>query len=65
MRSLVQREQAKATELAARTVTYLQWRVEQILAAEHGAGAVKMPSRATFYRLFDQVKLKPHSDTST
>jgi putative transposase len=54
----------EATDRSTRTVTYLQWRVEQILAAEHGAGAVKMPSRATFYRLFDQVKTGRHTTGS-
>ncbi len=51
----------EATDRSTRTVTYLQWRVEQILAAEHGDGVVEMPSRATFYRLFDQVKAGRHT----
>jgi hypothetical protein len=54
----------EATDRSTRTVAYLQWRVEQILTAQHGAGVVEMPSRATFYRLFDQVKAGRHTTGS-
>ena len=54
----------EATDRSTRTVAYLQWRVEQVLAARHGAGVVQMPSRATFYRLFDQVKAGRHTTGS-
>ncbi|WP_238013780.1 Mu transposase C-terminal domain-containing protein [Dactylosporangium sp. AC04546] len=51
----------EATDRSTRTVAYLQWRVEQILTAQHGAGVVAMPSRATFYRLFEKVKAGRHT----
>ncbi len=54
----------EATDRSTRTVAYLQWRVEQILAGQHGAGAVEMPSRATFYRLFERVKAGRHTTGS-
>ncbi|MFE6749979.1 Mu transposase C-terminal domain-containing protein [Kitasatospora purpeofusca] len=38
----------------------LRRKVERILAAEHGAGAVRMPSRATFYRLLEAVSTGRH-----
>ncbi|MFJ3214219.1 LexA family protein [Streptomyces flaveolus] len=43
---------------STRTIEYARWRTERILEAEHGLGAVKMPSRATFYRLFDVAPLR-------
>jgi len=54
----------EATDRSTRTVAYLQWRVGQILTAQHGAGVVEMPSRATFYRLFDRVKAGRHTTGS-
>jgi len=54
----------EATDRSTRTVAYLQWRTEQILAAQHGAGVVPMPSRATFYRLFDRVQAGRHTTGS-
>ena len=54
----------EATDRSTRTGAYLQWRVEQILTAQHGAGVVEMPSRATFYRLFDRVKAGRHTTGS-
>ncbi|MFF3910583.1 hypothetical protein ACFYZJ_32625 [Streptomyces sp. NPDC001848] len=38
----------------------LRRRVERLLVAEHGAGAVRMPSRATFYRLLEAVSTGQH-----
>jgi hypothetical protein len=46
------------------TAGYFYWRVQQLLAAEHGAGVVPMPSRATFYRLFDQLSQGRHTTGS-
>jgi hypothetical protein len=54
----------EATDRSTRTVAYLQWRVEQILIAQHGTGTVEMPSRATFYRLFERVKAGWHTTGS-
>jgi len=54
----------EATDRSTRTVAYLQWRVEQILAGQHGAGAVPMPSRASFYRLFERVQAGRHTTGS-
>ncbi|MEV7931256.1 integrase, partial [Kitasatospora sp. NPDC088779] len=45
---------------STRTIEYARWRTERILEAEHGLGAVKMPSRATFYRLFDKLSHGVH-----
>ncbi|MGW4731403.1 Mu transposase C-terminal domain-containing protein [Streptomyces shenzhenensis] len=38
----------------------LRRKVERLLAAEHGTGAVPMPSRATFYRLLEAVSAGQH-----
>ncbi|WP_405693375.1 TnsA-like heteromeric transposase endonuclease subunit [Streptomyces coelicoflavus] len=45
---------------STRTIEYARWRTERILEAEHGLGAVTMPSRATFYRLFDKLSHGVH-----
>ncbi|MET9965058.1 hypothetical protein ABZZ80_03785 [Streptomyces sp. NPDC006356] len=37
------------------SVQVLRRRVERLLVAEHGAGVVRMPSRATFYGLLEAV----------
>ncbi|WP_431985433.1 Mu transposase C-terminal domain-containing protein [Streptomyces qinglanensis] len=42
------------------SVQVLRRQVERLLAAEHGTGAVPMPSRATFYRLLDAVSSGQH-----
>jgi hypothetical protein len=54
----------EATDRSTRTVASVQWRVEQILTSQHGAGTVAMPSRATFYRLFEKVKAGRHTTGS-
>jgi hypothetical protein len=54
----------EAGDASSRTVSYLQWRVERILAAEYGDGAVAMPSQATFYRLFDRFAHGRHTTGS-
>jgi hypothetical protein len=38
----------------------LRRRVERLLAAEHGAGVVRLPSRAAFYRLLEAVSTGQH-----
>jgi hypothetical protein len=45
---------------STRTIEHARWRTERILAAEHGQGVVAMPSRATFYRLFDKLSRGVH-----
>ena len=54
----------EATEKSTRTAGYFYWRVAQILAAQHGAKVVPMPSRATFYRLFDRLSQGRHTTGS-
>ncbi|TMR88812.1 Mu transposase C-terminal domain-containing protein [Nonomuraea basaltis] len=54
----------EATDRSTRTVSYLHWRVEQLLVAEHGAGVVVMPARATFYRLFKRLGAGRHTTGS-
>jgi putative transposase len=54
----------EATGKSTRTAGYFYWRVQQLLATEHGAGAVPMPSRATFYRLFDRFSQGRHTTGS-
>jgi hypothetical protein len=40
--------------------SYVFWRAGQILDAEHGAGTVGMPSRASLYRLFSSLSAGRH-----
>ncbi|MEV8638351.1 Mu transposase C-terminal domain-containing protein [Streptosporangium sp. NPDC051023] len=40
---------------STRTGSYYFWKVERLLIDKHGPGTVMMPSRATFYRLFDKL----------
>lgn len=54
----------EASDASSSTASYLLWRVERILAAEYGAGAVAMPSQATFYRLFDRYAHGQHTTGS-
>ena len=54
----------EATEKSTRTASYFYWRVQQLLTAQHGAGVVPMPSRATFYRLFDRLSQGRHTTGS-
>ena len=46
---------SEATDASTRTASYLFWRTRQILDAEHGAGTVELPSRASLYRLFSAL----------
>jgi putative transposase len=54
----------EATERSTRTAGYFYWRVQQLLTAQHGAGVVPMPSRATFYRLFERLSQGRHTTGS-
>ncbi|MDX5575792.1 Mu transposase C-terminal domain-containing protein [Streptomyces sp. ID01-9D] len=42
------------------SVQVLRRQVERLLVAEHGAGTVRLPSRAAFYRLLDAVTAGQH-----
>ncbi|NRQ40480.1 DDE-type integrase/transposase/recombinase [Nonomuraea sp. NN258] len=44
---------SEAKSASTRTVAYALWRTGEILREKHGEGIVPMPSRATFYRLFE------------
>ncbi|MGJ5805964.1 Mu transposase C-terminal domain-containing protein [Streptomyces europaeiscabiei] len=48
------------TEEATVSAQVLRRQVERLLAAEHGAGVVEMPSRAAFYRLLEAVSTGRH-----
>jgi hypothetical protein len=50
----------EATDASTRTASYVFWRAGQILEAEHGAGAVALPSRASLYRLFSSLSAGKH-----
>ena len=50
----------EATDASTRTASYVFWRAGQILEAEHGAGTVELPSRASLYRLFSAVSSGRH-----
>jgi putative transposase len=51
----------EAAVRSTQTAGYFYWRVQQLLTAQHGAGVVPMPSRATFYRLFDRLSQGRHT----
>jgi transposase InsO family protein len=51
---------SEAKDASSRTIAHAIWRTGEILQETHGAGAVKMPSRATFYRLFDLLSQGRH-----
>jgi putative transposase len=51
----------EATDASTRTAAYVFWRTRQILEAAHGAGTVKMPSRASLYRLFSVLSAGKHT----
>ncbi|WP_435792392.1 integrase [Actinacidiphila glaucinigra] len=40
---------------STRTIEHARWRTEQILAADKAGVPVEMPSRATFYRIFEKL----------
>ncbi len=54
----------EAADKSTRTVAHLRWRTRQILAERHGADAVPMPSRATFYRLAGRAGAGRHTTGS-
>lgn len=51
---------SESVPASTRTIEHARWRTERILAAEHGEGTVEMPSRATFYRIFDKLSHGVH-----
>ena len=55
---------ADATDQSTRTATFMMWKTGQLLAAEHGPGAVPLPSRATFFRLFSRLSQGQHTTGS-
>lgn len=57
----VRRAVAEQAGQSTGTIGRLRRRVEKILAAEHGADAPPMPSRATFYRLVARVSRGKHA----
>jgi transposase InsO family protein len=57
----VRRAVAEQTDQSTGTVGRVRRRVEKILAAEYGANAPPMPSRATFYRLVERVSHGTHA----
>ncbi|WP_443031243.1 Mu transposase C-terminal domain-containing protein [Streptomyces sp. 3213.3] len=56
----IRKAMVEAVDGSSRTVEYFRWRTERILAEQYGDGAVKMPSRAAFYRLFAKVGAGRH-----
>ncbi len=55
---------SEATDASTRTASYIFWRTGQILGAEHGTGAVELPSRASLYRLFSVLSAGRHTTGS-
>lgn len=55
---------AAAVDDSTRDASFLQWKTAQILDAEHGAGRVPVPSRATFYRIFKEMTQGTHTTGS-
>ncbi len=51
---------SEAKSASTRTVAYALWRTEEVLRERHGPGVVPMPSRATFYRLFELLSQGQH-----
>jgi hypothetical protein len=50
----------EAIDASTRTAPYVFWRAGQMLDAEHGAGTVGLPSRASLYRLFSALSSGQH-----
>lgn len=64
---VVQALQQAISEHAARstrTASFYLWRTKEILDSQYGRGAVPMPSRAGFYRLFERVTAGLHTTGS-
>jgi putative transposase len=54
----------EAADRSTRTTGYFYWRVQQILAGQHGPGVVPVPSRSAFYRLFARLSKGQHTTGS-
>jgi hypothetical protein len=61
---VIQRVIEDAVDQSTRTATFVMWKTEQLLAAEYGLGAVLMPPRATFFRLFRRLSHGRHTTGS-
>ncbi|MFF4764391.1 Mu transposase C-terminal domain-containing protein [Streptomyces sp. NPDC001292] len=55
---------AEAAQGSTRTATYLFWRTGQILEADHGRGAVELPSQRSLYRLLEKLSAGKHTTGS-
>jgi hypothetical protein len=55
---------AEATNASSRTVGWFRWRTEQLLAQQHEAQTVAMPSRSAFYGLFARLSKGRHTTGS-
>nr|WP_243876763.1 Mu transposase C-terminal domain-containing protein [Streptomyces sp. 846.5] len=54
----------ETTDASSRTIGFIVWRTKQILADREDSATVAMPSRATFYRLFDKLATGTHATGS-
>jgi hypothetical protein len=54
----------EAAQGSTRTATYLFWRTGQILEADHGRGAVELPSQRSLYRLLEKLSAGKHTTGS-
>ena len=57
----MQKAVAEAAQGSTRTATYLFWRTGQILEADHGRGAVELPSQRSLYRLLEKLSAGKHT----
>jgi hypothetical protein len=55
---------AEAADASTRSASYLIWRTEQILAQRSDVQEIKMPHRATLYRLLDRLTVGQHTTGS-
>lgn len=60
----MQKAVAEAAQDSSRTATYLFWRTGQILEADHGRGAVELPSQRSLYRLLEKLSAGKHTTGS-
>ncbi|MFR9797589.1 Mu transposase C-terminal domain-containing protein [Streptomyces sp. MS06] len=54
----------ETTDASSRTIGFIIWRTQQILAADEETDAVVLPSRATLYRLFEKLAAGTHATGS-
>ncbi|WP_435813596.1 Mu transposase C-terminal domain-containing protein [Streptomyces sp. NBC_01310] len=54
----------EAAQGSTRTATYLFWKTGQILEADHGRGAVELPSQRSLYRLLEKLSAGKHTTGS-